>query len=221
MLSVAADTVSLNDDYVLAPEDKMGYVIGHNNRQEICDDTGSEAVAYLSSHDGLYKLDLNGNAIIDVYYDYYLVAKTVAIYANFVGQVNEIGDSVRVGETMIHALRGHGLEYSDSFNMPDGASAMQITFGPVHVIDTPVFLRNSYFSYTLNGTEDASIDSYTTSMDLPYSDPALGGNGGTGIYSCERGGSTFVEVVVSDAVPGNSKGGTVTVTVKNVIHGEF
>ncbi|WP_345975201.1 hypothetical protein [Sulfurimonas sp. HSL3-7] len=221
MSSVAGSTIDLLDEYAttMPTEANMGYVIGHNYRQEVCSQTGAKATAYVSSGDGTYKLDANGNAVIDVYYDYYLVAKTVAIYANVVTHVNggSVGD-VRGGETMVHTLRGHGLEYTDTFNIPEGAVAMPINFSGISVVDTPVFLRNSRFVYTLKFTGDAAESATPRVVSYQL---GLGANGGYRMYNCDYDGSTFVTVYVDDPVPGNDKGGTVTMEVKNVIWGEF
>jgi len=215
MVSHAGDTVDLLDEYSLADEINMGYVIGHNFRQETCSQTGAKATAYVSSGDGTYKLDSFGNAVIDVYYDYYLVAKTVAIYSNLVTFVNGgIGD-VRGGETMVHTLRGHGLEFvgNPTFAVPKNSGTVTVGFTGIHVVDTPIFLRNSRFSYRLKFTKvTPDFATLVESFDLP-----VGANGFSRMYNCDYGGATFMEIDVASS----AEDGSVTFELINVINSEF
>jgi len=222
MLSVSGSTIDLEDDYntSMPSESNMGYVIGHNFRQEVCSTTGRKALAYAASD--TYKLDDNGNAVIDVYYDYYLVAKSIAIYVNVITHVNGIGvnDDTRGGETMVHALRGHGLEFvgASAVTFSDGVSTSPVTFSGIMIKDTPLFLRNSYFSYIIKTSGDIVVDSGSVVQSYDY---IVGGNGFYGIYNCDNDGATFVSMTVTDSNPGNDQGGSVTFELINVIHGEF
>ena len=153
----------------------MGYAIGNNKRQELCDDTGAEAVATTEIDGGVYQIDSSGIAKIKVIYDFYLVGKTAAIYANTVGKVNEDNVSKRVGETRIHTLRGSGYSFpfvagrvtESSASVPSLTNILEIYFDNIRVFETDRAMQNGYFSYDIDYTGDAgyifAIGMHTTS----------------------------------------------------------
>lgn len=90
----------------------IGYAIGRNYRQDTCD-YGREWVGQTKLIDNVTTLDEKGTAIMELSYDYYLVGKSIVVYANIIGQDNKLGRKLKMGEALKHTLRGHGVEILD------------------------------------------------------------------------------------------------------------
>ena len=158
----SSDEIRVLEDFN-GTQTKMGYAIGNNKRQELCDDTGAEAVATTEIDGGVYQIDSSGIAKIKIVYDFYLVGKTAAIYANTVGKVNEDNVSKRVGETRIHTFRGSGYSFpfaagrvtEKSGNVPSLTNIIEIYFDNIRVFETDRAMQNGYFSYDIDYFGDA------------------------------------------------------------------
>ena len=143
--SVAGSEIYMKDSYTaLNPTSGMGFAVGHNHRQDICQ-FGREWIGQVDSADGTYKVDATGSVIVDFRYDYYLTGKTVIFGASVVGILNSTGEELRMGEAVKHTLRGHGYE-GDSITVPKGFDG-NVTFYAFHLTDTPTHLRNAKFSF--------------------------------------------------------------------------
>ncbi len=203
--SVAVGSITMTDKYASeTPTDGMGYAIGYNYRQEICDNFGREWIGQVDSADGTYKVDpATGSAIIDFRYDYMLTGKTVIFGASTIGTLNSTGEVLRIGEAARHNLRGHGFDGGASCSIPAG-STMQCE-ASVHITDTGYFARNVNFGWVITGGEKITVNSVTTSME--------------DLYGCTNGGVAFVELSVT-----NSSGDADTIGISidsDIVIGEF
>lgn len=203
--SVAAGNITMTDKYTsVAPTDEMGYAIGHNYRQEICDDYGREWIGQVDSADGTYKVDpATGSAIVDFRYDYRLTGKTVIFGASTIGTVNSTGEELRIGEAARHTLRGHTFDGGVSCSVPAGAT--MLCGASVHITDTGYYATNVNFKYVITGGEKITVNSVTTSME--------------DLYGCANGGASYVELNVTNS---SADADTIGVSiVEDIVIGEF
>lgn len=202
--SAAGSTVTMTDKYTsLNPTIDMGFAVGHNHRQDVCE-FGREWIGQIDSADGTYKIDKSGSAIVDFRYDYILTGKTIVFGASSIGTLNSTGEELRMGEAIRHTLRGHGYDGTVSCSIPAGYSGeCGVT---VHLTDTGYSARNVNFDYTITGGEDLTINAVTTSML-------------TGLYTCENSGRSYVTL---DVTNGTADSATIGITIRpNHIISEF
>lgn len=201
--SVAAGTLTMTDKYTsVDPTIDMGYAVGHNYRQDICE-FGTEYIGQVDSADNTFKVDSTGNAIFDFRYDYMLTGKTVVFGASVVGTLNSTGEVLRMGEAIRHTLRGHTFDGGNSCSVPAGST--MLCSAAVHITDTGYFARNVNFAYVLSGGQNIVINSVTTSMD--------------DLYGCTNNGAAYVELnVTNPAVDAGTIGISI---VDGIVVGEF
>lgn len=193
--------LTLTDDYNGSNATGLGYAVGHNFRNEVCD--GSSVVANVYAKDNNNILDTTGSMIIQVEYDYYLVGKSTVLWANLVGQSN--GDTVRTGIGKKITLRGNGIN-GESYDYAKGYEGV-VTLS-VKITDTVEYYKNTNFDYVVKVTgDDTNWTISSTSMDP-----------GLGITACvngdgkSTGGVAYVDVNITS--PALNAG---TVSLENVL----
>ena len=187
----SASTLDLVDDYAGANTSGLGFAVGHNYRQDRCNE-GSEWVANVYPQNNNYILDATGSMVLQVEYDYYLVGKSVMLWANLVGEHN--GATVKIGEAKKVNLRGNGLS-GESYTYAKGYTGTRRLY--ISVADTVEWYYNANFGYNVEVTGDGTSWSVTgTSMS-------------NGITSCTASGRAYVDVTIT-ASP--DSGGTITLS---------
>ena len=202
--SVAGSTITMTDKYTsVNPTIDMGYAIGHNHRQDVCE-FGREWIGQVDSTDGTFKVNSTGSAVMDFRYDYMLTGKTIVFGASVTGTLNSTGEELRIGEAIRHTLRGHGYDGSISCSVPAGFTTTCSV--AVHLTDTGYNARNVNFNFAITGGEEITVNTLTTSMS-------------TGLYSCENGGTSYVELNVTN---GSADSDTIGITIEtDSIYSEF
>jgi len=158
--------IFMTDTYTaIDPTSNMGYAVGHNHRQDICD-FGREWIGQVDSADGTFKVDSTGSVVIDFRYDYQLTGKTVFFGASVVGTLNSANgaEELRMGEAVKHTLRGHGIESPGTYNVPKGFSGT-VTFYNFGLTDTAEYLRNAKFSFSQIETTGDVLATYDASSN--------------------------------------------------------
>ena len=173
----------------------MGYAIGHNYREDICNLAGGEWILNTDSADGTYRVDNNGIALVNINYDALFVGHTIIVGATTIGTLNGSSETIRLGESRSHTLRGLGFDGARSFTIPTGGA---VTVGMnVHIKDTGYNAKNVFFDYVVTSSDTVTISATNDSMSVG------------GIYSCENNGIAYVEVTASSS----GTAGTVTISV--------
>ena len=192
-------TINLGDDFnASAPVSGLGYAIGHNYRQDTCRDS-QEWIGYVkvNNSDGDV-LTKEGYVELDIYYDYYLTGKKVVLAVNILGKDVNSGVITRLGEARAHDLRSTGFN-TDTISVPAGFDG-NVTM-PVHITDTPEWLRNANFFYTIKTSDKIQVNQVRTV-----------GNVGR----CEYGGVAFVEANITN----NDTSAPGTITLDNILIGD-
>lgn len=186
------------------PVTNLGYAVGHNQREDICN-PGTSYVGNVVVDGDQPILDSLGRAKLTLSYDYYLTGKNVVVWVNLVGYQADIGKITKVGTAKKIFLRGSGFEGSESITYGKGNSGT-ISIIP-QIKGTGEFLRNSYFGVTISNTGTASFTKIYDSRD--------------DIYDC--GGSNGIAKVTysytnSDV---NATAGTLSLSIDPNIYAEF
>jgi len=140
-------TLELIDDYNGSRVEELGYAVGHNFRNEVCD--GSSVVANVYAKDGNNTLGSNGSMIIQVEYDYYLVGKSIVLWANLVGEHNDTAVRTGIGKKV--TLRGNGLT-GESYHYAKGFEG-NVRLN-IKITDTVEYYKNANFGYLVEVTGD-------------------------------------------------------------------
>lgn len=195
--SSSGTSVFFDETFTLPDVANMGYAIGHNYRQKVCE-FGEESVLNVVSKDGTYKFDETGHALIEMTYDYYLMGKRVAVYVNTIGTLVSEDVETKVGEVSMHTLRGNGLDaIPGAYTIAKGSSGVNVTFS-VKISNTEEYLRNSRFGISVETSGDVVVTGVTSSN--------------SDIYDCAtNGGFAFVTYTVDAPVDGGS------ITVKELL----
>jgi len=186
------DTLDLIDKFEGNSTSNLGFAVGHNYRQDRCEE-GVEWVANTHPENNNYTIDDTGTIKIIVEYDYYLVGKSVMLWANLIGSNN--GKTVRIGEARKITLRGFGLGEVTKILVPNGVKSEPYRFNiPIKGINT--LYSNARFDYRVE-VENLEINNTRDS------------NGN--LDDCE---ASYVYVTVTD---NNSSDNNVsTITLKNL-----
>jgi len=159
-LSLNSEGYNIDFDSV----DGLEYVIGNQNREPIC---GNSPVANINSNDGLYPIDNNGTANVELTYDPSLLGKTVYLYAN--SSAGKTSNKKRVGTAISTILIGKGIKLSpNTVNNDDNTSktlSRTITFKEVASGDPFQNTRFSLEAYTPEGKECSITSSVITDCD--------------------------------------------------------
>ena len=155
----SSSELELSDDYNGTNISGLGYAVGHNFRNETC--AGSPVVANVYAKDGNNTLGQNGSMIIQVEYDYYLVGKSIVLWANLVGENNNIALKIGLGQKV--TLRGNGLT-GDQYSFAKGDTGVHRLY--VNISDTVEYYKNANFGYAVEISGDGNTyDIVGTSMD--------------------------------------------------------
>ncbi len=149
----------------------LGYAIGHNFRQDACI-LGTEWLGQTKLQDGVTTLDAKGTAVIELSYDYYLVGKDIVLYANIVGQDNQLDRKLKIGEAQKRTLRGHGVEVYGDLTITTETNTSKIFYAWVK--DTSEPYRNARFEFkTITESGNGEVNS---TIHMPIED--CNGNNG-------------------------------------------
>ncbi len=200
-----SDSLRLVDQFEGNTTSNLGFAVGKNYRQDICEE-GVEWVGNVYSRDNNYTIGQTGSMKMTVEYDYYMVGKDVMLWANMIGNQNSIDKTVRIGEAQKVTLRGLGLGDVDGKTSvvsvprdtnetthPDGFTIY------IPVTETPTYYKNARFTYNIQLSDNLSLISKSDS------------NSNLGICS------SYVNVKVREL---EGKSGTITIT-NLVIANEF
>jgi len=150
----SSNKLDLVDKFEGNNSSNLGFAVGHNYRQDRCEE-GVEWIAnsYFekenNSSNNNYIIKDTGTIRVIIEYDYYLVGKSVMLWANLIGTDN--GKTVRIGEARKITLRGLGLDKVDTIVVPNGADSEIYRFHiPVKGIES--LYSNAKFSYRVNST---------------------------------------------------------------------
>lgn len=176
-----ANRVKLSEELALGQDEtNVSYALGHNYRQII--GTANEAVARAVSEDGNYTINSEGRAIIDLYYDPYLVGKDVILWINLVGDKvysDTNSSSGHFGEAKVLTLLGKGISVSNEvMSIPKSGSAVTSIYY-VTIEQSVEDYRHGRFRYNtdIKGEVDCnvsdSMNGSTTSNAIYLNDTAF------------------------------------------------
>jgi hypothetical protein len=191
--SMSGTTLKLSNAYAGEAYTDLGMAIGYNFRDKFCTSSYEEAVVVIDSTDGTYRLDENGQAVVTLKHDAYMIGKRVMILVNMTGLNPQTGEVLRSGE--VHEITlSHNLPLKgDSFPIAKNAINQRITlFGTIDT-GTPdeYSVINSTFSCAVK------IDNGITGIGLvSQNNPD----------SCQYDGAAFITYEVN----ASGDGGTVT-----------
>ena len=163
-----ANTITVADAYnSTTATANLAYAIGNNIRQNSICSFGEELVVNVDSQDGTYKVNTDGYAIVDIIYPAGMVGKTVLTYANVMGLVNSLGETMRLGEAHKRTLTGKGIELvnSTAFAVAAGAAGVTSPSYSVKLTGTgsdEIPYRSGNFATSFAATVGISTFSYTT-----------------------------------------------------------
>ncbi len=182
----SSSELELSDDYNGTDISGLGYAVGHNFRNEVCD--GSPTVANVYAKDGNNTLGSNGSMIIQIEYDYYLVGKSIVLWTNLVGENNNT--AVKIGLGRKSTLRGSGLT-GGSYSFAKGYTGVRRLL--VTISDTVEYYKNANFGYAVEISGDGNtFDIIGSSMDQNITS-CVDGNGN------DTGGVGYVDVNITDS----------------------
>lgn len=184
-----ASSLDLKDGFTTADVNGLAFAVGHNLRNETCDDlvTATAEVKVLNPI-----LDSSGKATLEIEYGDYLVGKTLVLWTNFLGSDQNIIQ--KIGYARKITLVGTGL-VTELYTVKKGASTGTHRLH-VYVKDSPHGrpYQNANFAYAVDLTaQDTSINTTGTSMFGP----------GKGIMDCSSGGSAYVDVTINGVAGGD------------------
>lgn len=168
------DSISGTGPYTLNLVDKMygkssqsniGFVIGHNYREDFCDVWSTNTkVAYVIVKDDQF--DNEGNAHIDIHYNYYLTGKDIAVGVDAVGYTADGNITSKFGGLKRHTLRSTGF-YPDQQCTISAGTTRNCKIG-IRITDTDQYLKNANFGYELILGDKIKINSVSTNMSNIY-----------------------------------------------------
>jgi hypothetical protein len=133
----------------------LGFAVGHNYMEEICDSSYREWHLKIDSTDGNYILDKDGETTVTVKYPAeYLYGKLGALSVNFLGQNPETNQTLKSGEVYFDVWNNVEGLIGESYKISKGTGTQTIRhYG---IIDTGTGdkyrLKNSHFSCEVEGT---------------------------------------------------------------------
>ncbi len=191
--SLAGDTLKLNNNYSGDVHADLGMAVGYNFRDKFCTSAFEESVVVVDSTDGTYQLNEDGQAVVTLKYDPYMIGKRVMVLVNMTGLNPNTGEVKRTGEVHETTLKHFLYLKGDTFPIPKNGVNVRIVLPGV--IDTggvdEYGVINSTFSCSVK--LDAGI---TGISNVIKNDPA----------SCINGGLAFIAYDVN----ASGDGGTVT-----------
>ena len=153
-------TLYFSDTYNGENHNSLGFAVGHNYIEEICDSSYREWHVKIDSTDGKYILDKEGKTTVTIKYPAeYVYGKLGAISVNFLGKNPETDKILKSGEVYFDVWNNvEGLK-GDSISIPKGTGTQTIRhYG---IIDTGTedkfILKNSHFSCLVEATDVAEL----------------------------------------------------------------
>jgi len=149
-------TLYFSDTYNGESHNNLGFAVGHNYIEEICDSSYREWHLKIDSSDGSYVLDKEGKAKVTVKYPAeYIYGKLGAISVNFLGKNPETNKILKSGEVYFDVWNNVEGLVGDSYKILKGTGTQIIRhYG---VIDTGTedkfSLKNSHFSCKVEVTD--------------------------------------------------------------------
>jgi len=148
--SLSSETsLYFKDTYNGETHDGLGFAVGHNYIEEICDPTYREWHLKIDSTDGTYTLDSEGKTTVTVKYPAeYLYGKLGALSVNFLGKNPETGETLRSGEVYFDVWSNVEGIYGESYTISKGTGEQNIRhYGIINTGTGDKFiLKNSSFS---------------------------------------------------------------------------
>jgi hypothetical protein len=93
----------------------LGMAVGYNYRDKLCTSAYEESVLVVDSTDGTYQLNEDGQAVVTLKHDAYMIGKRAMIIVNMIGLNPQTGEVKRSGEvhevTLKHHLHLKGLSF--------------------------------------------------------------------------------------------------------------
>ena len=176
-----SNVLTLKDDYTNTDTPELGYAVGNNFRQDVCD-PGIEWVANVYPENNNFIMDDQGSLIVNIEYDYYLVGKSTMLWVNLIGKDYVSQETVKIGEARKVTLRGQGLESID-YSYAEGFTG--VVHFPIYIKNTVERYYNANFGYLVQATGKGTVF-YTSDTSM-----------NNGITSCINGGAAYVDVNVT------------------------
>jgi len=152
--SMAGNTLKLSNAYAGEAYTGLGMAVGYNFRDKFCSNAYEEAVIVVDSTDGTYQLNEDGQAVVTVKHDAYMIGKRVMLMVNMTGLNPETDEVLRSGEVHEVTLSHHLPLKGNTFPINKNATKQRITLPGV--IDTGSDLYsviNSTFSCVIKTAE--------------------------------------------------------------------
>ena len=146
--------LKLLDDYYGSDRSGLFFAVGHNNRQDLCKNDGTEYIGNMKASN--YQLDSNGHALIEFEYDYHLTGKDIMVWVNLAGFQADNNTTGRIGEAKKHTLRGNGLMSRESYLVKAGSTGAALHFN-IHHENAPEWYRNGHFGFAYKGCKVENI----------------------------------------------------------------
>jgi hypothetical protein len=147
---LSSDTaLFFTDTYNGETHDGLGFAVGHNYIEEICDSSYREWHLKIDSTDGTYTLDSEGKTTVTVKYPAeYLYGKLGALSVNFLGKNPETDEILRSGEVYFDVWNNVEGLYGESYKISKGTGEQNIRhYGIINTGTGDKFvLKNSSFS---------------------------------------------------------------------------
>ncbi|NKQ40493.1 MAG: hypothetical protein HF962_02870 [Sulfurovum sp.] len=164
--SIASQVLTLKDDYYGITRSDLGFAVGHNNRQDLCEPDQREYVGNMKSKS--YQIDENGHVLIEFEYDYHLTGKNIMVWVNLTGFQADNNTTGRIGEAKKHTLRGNGLVPvpENGYSIPKGKTRAGQSFA-IHHENASEWYINGKFGWRIKSgsTCGYSIDDSTNLYD--------------------------------------------------------
>ena len=153
-------TLYFSDIYNGEDYNGLGFAVGHNYMEEICDSSYREWHLKINSTDGKYVLDKEGKTTVIVKYPaQYLYGKLGAISVNFLGKNPKTDKILKSGEVYFDIWNNvEGLE-GDTITIPKGTGTQIIRhYGSINTGTEDKFaLKNSHFSCLVEAVDTAGV----------------------------------------------------------------
>jgi len=152
--SMAGDTLKLSNAYAGEAYTGLGMAVGYNFRDKFCSNAYEEAVIVVDSTDGTYQLNEDGQAVVTVKHDAYMIGKRVMLMVNMTGLNPQTGEVLRSGEVHEVTLSHHLPLKGNTFPINKNATNQSITLpGVINTGSDLYSVVNSTFSCVIKTAE--------------------------------------------------------------------
>jgi len=154
--------LDLQDDYNGSDTAELGFAVGHNYRQDKCEE-GTEWLGSVYPEDGTFIMDSTGAKRITIEYDYYMVGKDVMLWTNILGEQYDTNQTVRIGEARKITLRALGLKAEETTKKVYKLADHQIVTFLIDIDQTVERYKNANFRASIEVSDSVRINSITYS----------------------------------------------------------